>query len=234
MTFETYLRLYRLILKQLEEEIDLKKLLIFSFAILFLFSCEANKESTNDPTKDTNNSLENAPTEERVSLTQFFLANETTALFSGVGNEYASYSLKTERPYNNYVLTYEDNGGTVVQRIYRISDSKISILAVNGEAYNAKTPSLEQLNAMKEKEIYLSTPLKIGTEFSGWKIISLTSSLKTVVRNFDNVIVVEQKDEQGNTNRKYFAKDFGEIKREYITNENGNEVIISSTITKIM
>jgi hypothetical protein len=133
----------------------------------------------------------------------------------------------------NYGATYEDNGGTVMQRIYRISTDKISLLAEIGEAYDAQMPSVEELDAMPEIGIYLSTPLEVGTEFNDWIITSTSETVETPLQMFTDVIVIEKKEEQGNVNRKYFAKEFGEIKSEFIMYEGEQETIISSTIEKV-
>ncbi|WP_342601017.1 hypothetical protein MHB48_08395 [Psychrobacillus sp. FSL H8-0483] len=215
----------------------MKKLLLLLIPILFLCACGTNKtitESTDkvpvkeEPVKET------LPVEEVVNLAQFFLPDQSTAQFKGEGNEYASYSLKTQYINDNYVATYEDNGGTIVQRIYKISEDNISLLAENGEAYEAEIPSIEELESMPVIDIYLATPLEVGTKFNGWEITSTSDTLQTDLQTFENVIVIEKAEEQGNVTRKYFAKDFGEIKREFIMNANEEELIVSSTIEKLL
>jgi len=215
----------------------MKKLLLLLIPILFLCACGTNKTVTEntdkvpvkeEPVKET------LPVVEAVNLAQFFLPDQSTAQFKGEGNEYASYSLNTQYINDNYVATYEDNGGTVVQRVYKITDDNISLLAENGEAYEAEIPSIEELESMPVIDIYLATPLEVGTEFNGWEITSTTDTLQTDLQTFENVIVIEKTEEQGNVTRKYFAKDFGEIKREFIMNANEEELIVSSTIEKLL
>ena len=219
----------------------MKKLVVLVFPFFFLFGCGADPSIDNDTVKEpieeetptsTVEKPEPIPTE--TNLNQFFLTDGSSAQFLGDGNEYASYSLKTQWMNENYVATYEDNGGTVMQRIYRISTDKISLLAENGEAYEAQMPSIEELDAMPEIGVYLSTPLEVGTEFNDWIITSTSETVETPLQMFTDVIVIEKKEEQGNVNRKYFAKEFGEIKREFIMYEGEQETIISSTIEKVM
>jgi hypothetical protein len=221
----------------------MRKLAILVLPILFLFACGADPSNDNDPVEptagETPTSTVEKPEPEPVvptetNLNQFFLTDGSSAQFLGDGNEYASYSLKTQWMNENYVATYEDNGGTVMQRIYRISTDKISLLAENGEAYDAQMPSVEELEAKPEIGIYLSTPLEVGTEFNDWIITSTSETVETSLQMFTDVIVIEKKEEQGNLNRKYFAKEFGEIKREFIMHEGEQEIIISSTIEKVM
>lgn len=219
----------------------MKKLAILVFPIFLLFGCGADPSIDNDTVKEpiegetpTSTTEKPEPIPTQTNLNQFFLTDGSSAQFLGDGNEYASYSLKTQWMNENYVATYEDNGGTVMQRIYRISTDKISLLAENGEAYEAQMPSIEELDAMPEIGVYLSTPLEVGTEFNDWIITSTSETVETPLQMFTDVIVLEKKEEQGNVNRKYFAKEFGEIKREFIMYEGEQETIISSTIEKLM
>ncbi|WP_313890776.1 hypothetical protein [Psychrobacillus sp.] len=213
----------------------MQKLVLLLIPILILFACTNEQPISNDAAsnKDEPTVSEGLPLEKANDLRQFFMADQASANFIGEGNEYASYTLKTVHLSDNYVVTYENNGGTVLQRIYKITDEKVSILAENEEAYDEKTPTLEELNTMQEKKIYLVAPLTVGSEFGGWKVTSTTETIKTNVQTFTDVIVIEKIDEQNTIVRKYFAKDFGEIKREFIMNIEGEETIISSTIDQI-
>ena len=78
-----------------------------------------------------------------------------------------------------------------------------------------------------------SAPLEVGTEFNGWEVTSTTDTLETDLQTFENVMVIEKTEAQGNITRKYFVKDFGEIKREFIINDTETEMIVSSTIEKL-
>ncbi|TQR20669.1 hypothetical protein [Psychrobacillus vulpis] len=215
----------------------MQKLMLLLIPILFLFACEQNQTNSTKP--------ETAPEDEQtpiavkeqstpdITRSTFFMGDKSSAQFKGEGNEYASYTLKTDYLYDHYVSTYEDNGGTVMQRIYRISNDKITIVLEVAEAYETNNPTLEELDAMPDLKIYLAGPFDVGTKFDGWKIISTSDTLATATQNFQDVIVIEKIEKESKI-RKYFAKDFGEIKREFIMNTNGEENIISSTFEKIM
>lgn len=216
----------------------MQKFVFLIILLSFLAACSSNNADTNKFETASDNVVTPNHSEEQpkndADLTTYFMKNNSTAEFKGEGNEYASYTLKTHHLYENYIATYEDNGGTVLERIYRISDEHISIIAKNEEAYEVKTPSLEELDAMPELEVYLATPLEVGTKFNGWNIISITETVKTDTQTFTDVIVIEKVDEQQTTQRKYFSKDFGEIKREFIIKMDGEESIITSTFVKLL
>ena len=207
----------------------MKSLKIILIPIIFLFSCtneqslELNEPSTAQP----------ETVEKETKLMQYFLEDNSTAMFKGEGNEYATFTLKTHYLYDNYVATYEDNGGTVMRRYYKISPTKITLIDEQGEAYEEANPSLEELKAMEDISVYLVLPLEVGTKFDGWQITSTTAAVETDVKTFENVIVMEKIDEQQNLIRKYFAEGFGEIQREYISKAEESPFTISSIIEHI-
>lgn len=209
------------------------KHLFFLIPTLFLVACRMEEAAdTETPTKSSSEEVA-TPTESPLSLSYFFMPDNSVAHFRGEGNEYASYSLTTLYPHENYVTTYEDNDGTVMQRIYHIQDDKISIIAENGEAYEPTTHSLAELQAMQEIEVYFASPIEVGATFNRWKITSTTETLKTDLQTFDDVIVIEKTNEDHSITRKYFAKNFGEIKREFIMQEGDEQFIVTSVLESI-
>ncbi|MEI4768210.1 hypothetical protein WAX74_00870 [Psychrobacillus sp. FJAT-51614] len=212
----------------------MKNLLFVLIPFLFLFACQSNEEN-NEPNNQTVITTDKETKVEYETLSHFFQADQTTAQFKGEGNEYASYTLKTQHPYENYVITYEDNGGTIVQRIYRITEDNIGLLAETAEAYETVKPSLEELESMQVIDIYLAAPLEVGTHFNEWEIISTSETVETESQTFENVIVVEKTEAQGNITRKFFVKDFGEIKREFImVSEDEEDITVTSTFQKLL
>lgn len=209
------------------------KHLFFLVPILFLVACVTDNPVDTETTTNSPSEEVVTPSNPSIKLSHFFMPDNTIAQFKGEGNEYASYSLTTLFPYENYVTTYEDNGGTVVQRIYNIQDNKISLIVEIGEAYNPTIPSITELQAMQEIEVYLATPLEVGATFNDWKITSTTDTLETALQTFYQVIVMEKKNEDGSTMRKYFKENFGEIKREFIIQEGDEQFIVSSVIESV-
>lgn len=199
------------------------------FFVLLLTACQA--EEVQEPTDE---SAQQTPFQkEALLLSDFFLPNNTTATFRGEGNEYASYTLRTIHPYDNYVITYEDNGGTIVHRIYRLTEENIGLLAENGEAYTEGIPTLKSLEAMDIIDIYMATPIEVGTEFNEWKIVSIDETVETKVQRYEGVIAIERTEAPGNVTRKYFAKGVGEIKSEFIMPAEDEDITVTSVIDNI-
>lgn len=208
----------------------MKRLMLMLIPIIFLISCTNQESSEPNESSKTHPDME---IEEKTNLMNYFLEDNSTAKFKGIGNEYATFTIKTHYLYDNYVASYEDNGGTVMRRYYKISPTQITLIHEQGEAYEEANPSLEELKAMEDISVYLELPLEVGTEFDGWKITSSTTKLETDLQNFENVITMEKTDEQGNLMRKYFAEDYGEIQRDYISNSSEDPFTVSSIIEDI-
>lgn len=199
------------------------------FIVLLLTACQ-----TEEVKKTTDTSMHQTPFQkEALLLSDFFLPDNSTATFRGEGNEYASYTLRTIHPYDNYVITYEDNGGTIVQRIYRLTKENIGLLAENGEAYTEEIPTLESLEAMNILDLYMATPIELGTEFNEWKIVSVDETVETRLQHYEGVIVIERTEAPGNITRKYFAIGIGEIKREFIMPAEDEDITVTSVIDQI-
>ncbi|MFJ7826427.1 hypothetical protein [Psychrobacillus sp. NPDC096623] len=212
----------------------MKNMFVVLIPIVFLFACtnEQTKQSTPEHT-ETPITEPIVVREEATDLMQYFLNDNSTAKFKGEGNEYAAFTLKTNHLFDNYVATYEDNGGTVMRRYYKISPTEITLIDEQGEAYEEANPTLQELQAMETISVYLKTPLEVGTEFNGWKITSSSTTVDTDLQTFENVVVLEKIDEQGNLMRKYFAKGYGEIQRDYMSTNEDEPFMISSIVEKI-
>lgn len=216
----------------------MKKLLVLLIPILFLFACK--EEQTGQTTSIQTETPITQPevdveekTEEISDLKQYFLEDNSTAKFKGEGNEYAAFTLKTQHLFDNYIATYEDNGGTVMRRYYKISPTQITLINEQGEAYEEANPSLQELEQMEDISVYLKFPLEVGTEFDGWQITSTRATVESDLQTFENVIVMEKIDDQGNLMKKYFAEGIGEIQREFSSNTEEEPFIVTSVIEHI-
>ncbi|MFC4411271.1 hypothetical protein ACFOZY_12650 [Chungangia koreensis] len=230
----------------------MKKLLLLFSCFFLLAGCTNNNQETDDPAKDQNDnsaqgdnsndtgdgesgSIVDADEEDatdNLMFLSYFMKDGTVAHFEGEGNEYATYSARTKYLDDNYISIYEDNGGTVMLRIFRVEEDQVLLVFEQGERYEELKPNELALESLEPISVYLKAPLEKGSEFDGWTVIDTSSSLNTPVKDFENVLVIEKKGEDG-TNRRYFAKGYGEIKREFIMTSNGTESKVTSTLSKI-
>lgn len=209
------------------------KKLILILSILILAAC-AREETNPPPIKEEPSEVQKEEEPKNtVDLSTYFMKDGTTAEFKGEGNEYAHYMSRTQRLYDRYVSVYEDNGGTVMLRTFRIDDDKIVVIQEEGESYETVTPAENELDEMEPMYTYLQLPLNKGATFNGWAVIDEKATLDTPLQEFTDVLVIEKKGEDGSTIRKYFAEGYGEIKREFIMNEGDQEFAVTSTIEKI-
>lgn len=211
--------------------------------VLLLSACQTPNEETQQPTEPSPTETEQQPAEPNepsaeeevaVDLHNYFLPNQSVAQFEGMGNEYASYTLTTQHLYEDYVGTFEDNGGTVMQRIYRIEDDRIVKILEEAEAYDADFPALSELESLPEIETYLSLPIEEGTEFNGWTITAIDQTIDTPLQTFDHVFVLSQEGSDQSVVERYFAEGFGEVKRVFrMPGGEGEEYEVTSTIATV-
>lgn len=229
----------------------MKKLLWFPLLILFV-ACNPQQNEPNDNQPNSNNEqpAEELPNEEKpideepatavINFADYFMPNNSIAYFEGIGNEFASYSLRTNWLNENYVVTILDNGGAVVQKVYRITQDKVALVLeelMDTSLEQATYPTIVQLDPLPEIEIYLQGPFEIGATFEKWKIIKTNATLETPYKQFNDIIIFEENGDNY-INRHYFAKGYGEIKRESIMtleNAEGNseQYTVTSTLKSI-
>lgn len=179
-----------------------------------------------DPVEEPEEPVEEEPTEEpdeSIDPLSFFMADGSTAHFEGVGNEYATLVLRTDYLEEGYVAQYEDNGGTTILRVYRLSDDRIDLVKEEGEFYDEYTPMLEELEALEAISTYLEFPLEEGDTIGERTVIKTGATVETPYETFEDAIVLESTSQENATNRWYYVEGFGEVKREYVAQEEGEE-----------
>ncbi|MFC4712785.1 hypothetical protein [Planococcus dechangensis] len=163
----------------------------------------------------------------------YFLEDGSTARFEGYGNEFAEFTLRTDYMEANHVATYEDNGGTVGLKVFRLHDDRIELVKQEGEFYEDFEASFEELQALEVISTYLEFPIEQDQEIGDATVVETGASLETPYRNFEDVFVLEQ-EEEGSINRNYFVEGFGEVKREFRANpDDPEEFWITSTLASI-
>ncbi|MBM7705631.1 hypothetical protein JOD03_000514 [Chryseomicrobium aureum] len=217
----------------------MKVRIISLFAVALLVGCTDQSSTTPQPNDPPSTETETEPEIEEPQemgpdLHTYFMPNQSIARFEGMGNEYATYTLETQYLYDDYIGTLEDNGGTVVQRIYRVEENRIVKIFEEVEAYEADFPPFNELESMPELETYLSLPLEEGTAFGGWTIEQVDGTLETPFQTFTDVIMLSQEGEDQSVIEKYFVEGFGEVKRVFrMPGGEGEEFEVISTLQSV-
>lgn len=192
---------------------------------------EASEETPAESTSGDSHDSEEAT----VDPYDYFLEDGSTARFEGYGNEFAEFTLRTDYMEANHVATYEENGGTVVLRVYRLHDDRIELVKQEGEFYDEYTASFEELEALDVISTYLEFPIEEGQEIGDATVVETGTSLETPYQNFDGVFMLESfEGEDGAVNRNYFVEGYGEVKREFRGNvDDPDEMAVTSTLASI-
>ena len=112
-------------------------------------------------------------------MTDLFLPDGSKAHYQGEGNEFAELDIEVTRPFENYVIIHENNGGSLVRHIYKIEPDKISILEEKTVELVKDFPSQAELDAMNPTGVYLKKPLEKGTTFDTWTIVEMDATVDT-------------------------------------------------------
>lgn len=173
------------------------------------------------------------PEPNKVQFSNFFMQDGVTAVYLGEGNEYASYQARTQWHNDHTVSIFEDNGGTTLLRTYRISNESIDLIQEQGEFYDEFNPTDEELQALPKLATFLKLPVEPGESIDEWKVISINETIDTPFQVFEQVIVLEKSDDTGAIQRRYLVEKYGEIKREFIMNEEDIEFVVTSTLESV-
>lgn len=228
----------------------MKRIKIFSILclLLFLSACglqteknsnegsDVNETTNEDNSEENNNEKEQPDTNsEDVSfdLSNFFMKDKSVAKYLGEGNEYATYTARTQWHNDHTVSIFEDNGGTILLRTYRITDKAIELINDQGEFYGEFNPTNDELDEMPAISTFLQLPIEKDREFDGWKIIDINQTLETPLQKFEDVIQIQKIDETGSIQNRYIVENFGEIKREFIMDKEDIKFSVTSTIESI-
>lgn len=219
------------------------KLLLLLFSALFIIIGCTQKNTVNTP--DDNNTNPNSneeelddqttenevEDEEEVSMINFFLPNGSSAHYEGDGNEFAELTIEVSHIDDNYVVIDENNGGALIRKIYQVKKEKIETLFEDAIDDDEPLPSKEEINKLTAKEIYLQKPFEVGATFNEWTIVATDATIETPYQKFEQVIVIETK-EKDFINRKYFAENYGEVKRESVMITE-DDFVVTSTLESV-
>lgn len=203
------------------------KLFIACFLMLSLLGCTTPAVQTPDPVEtpvvetpivEPPQTTEPATSTEPVAtiaLADYFPdLTDVIRHYHGDGNEYASYSERTEYTKDNLFQFHSNNGGTQTVKVFEITPTQVKQVYTESEIYyrenhlNRRTPEKER--------ILLQTPLEVGTGWdnpdgSSMKIIGVDEALTLFNGETVSAIVV-----QSNDNMKYYyAPGFGLVKTDF-------------------
>lgn len=215
-------------------------LFIVLLAALFVFTgCTQGQKTNENPAggegnKDLSGKEDESSVEPIESMREYFPPDGSKLFFKGEGNEFAEYHIEVAQPHKNYFVIFEDNGGTIIRKIFRIEKDRIDIIDSNIIGIVEKNfPSLKEMDSMKSSSIYLQKPFTLGSVFENWTVVETDLTIETPYQTYDNVFVIEEKVENA-VNRKYFATGIGEIKREAVMETgDGKTVTVTSTLESL-
>lgn len=187
-------------------------------------------EEVQKPVEESENDSEEG---EESSLSAYFMENGTTAHFKGEGHGFAELDIRTDYLEEAYVAVYEDNGGTTILRVYRLTDDRIELVEEQPEFYEEYTAAAEELNALEPISTYLEIPIELGDRVKDMEVVELDATVETPYEMFENALVAEQESEGGGLNRLYLVEGYGEVKREFIMEEGEETFTVTSSLETI-
>lgn len=185
--------------------------LLLIFLLIFTLSFSGCARQSQPP-------KENPPVEELKISDYFPTAANLYWIYEGVGNEYAGGRVDTEFIDKNRVQLSQDNGGTVMARVFEVNEDGVKLIFSKEESYYR----INYLNETpKQEKFYLKAPLKVGTSWQDgettWTIESLEEKIKVPAGEYVCIKVVGKS--KDSTLERYFAKGVGLVKQKFIAGE---------------
>lgn len=221
-----------------------KKHFIFIICIglflIILSGCSNKNEEqpTENPENETNDQEEEQENTsgnelDDLPLSTFLPKDGIVASFKGEGNEFAELNLTVHHLDDKHVVIDEDNGGSLVRRVFKVEENRIVIISEQIIDHDDPLPTIESLAGLTAQYIFIEKPIKEGQSFGGWTIAEVNSKVETPYETFDNAIKLEMID-HGFRNITYIVPEYGEVLRESIMeNEDGSDFTITSSLEKI-
>ncbi len=141
--------------------------------------------------------------------------------YAGKGNEFAPFTRKIMFVEGNYLQLTDDNGGTVVVKVYKYNDNEITEVFSEGGFYEDGNIIPDVRDNEEKGEIILKTPLEVGNSWSGddgdREIVAVDQEVKVPAGTFYQVIKIKiSYQDSDNTRYEYYAPNIGLINSEYI------------------
>jgi len=141
--------------------------------------------------------------------------------YAGEGNEFAPFTRRIMFARDNYLQLTDDNGGTVIVKVYKYNDNEITEVFSEGEFYGDENIIPDVQDNEEKGEIILKTPLEVGNSWSGddgdREIVAVDQEVKVPAGTFYQVIKIKiSYQDSDNTRYEYYAPNIGLINSEYI------------------
>lgn len=138
---------------------------------------------------------------------------DTLRTYKGEGNEYASFSVRTEYIEDDLVQFHFNNGATETVNIYRIDEQEVRLVYTKAEQYH-RYKRLGETTRLQER-VLLRAPLEVGRYWIDPSLGEMTIiSLDEPVTILDS-ITVPAIAVQGDGVINYYAKGYGLVKTDY-------------------
>lgn len=177
------------------------------FIFLTLVSC--NLDNTNDKTSVA-------------TLLSYFPLNKSLYYnYRGEGNEYASFTRKIMHVDPPYLQIHDNNGGTIMASVYKVTENQVSRILRQGEYYGNESLINDAQRKVDSEEIIVKTPIQKGisweTNNNRREIVSTKETVIVPAGTFYDVIKIKIESIDNNyTGYEYFAPNVGLIKQEHI------------------
>lgn len=208
-----------------------KLILCLLISMVLLLGCD--KKDTNPPSNDGQK-----PAASITDITSYFYIDKNpTWEYQGTGNEYASFTRKVLYQENNLVQITDDNGGTVMAMIFKLSPEEIVKIYAEAEFYDNKNILSSKPN---RQEIILKSPLKVGAEWQDEnyksEVISIDETLEVPAGKYNQVVKIKRtslKEKGTGENYEYYAKGVGLVMREYIREYISEGLTVTSQLRSV-
>ncbi len=177
-----------------------------------------NQNGQNQPPETPNPAGEPTNNQAASNLNKYFPITEgSTWDYAGEGMEYAAFIREILFTKDNLTQMKEDNSGTILASVYRVTDEAITQIYFQGEAYEDENFLDSQAN---DNTVIMKTPLAVGTKWTNARdvreIVDLNATVATPAGNFENCLKIKVTyNESKATSYDYYKEGVGLIKREY-------------------
>lgn len=144
--------------------------------------------------------------------------------------EYASFKRQVLFTRDNLAQISEDNGGTVIARIFQVNNDSIKSIYFKGESYNPVNLLTSNFVSNDDSRI-LVTPIKVRTTWtdnnSKKEIIAVNAIVETPAGKFEGCLKIKITN-QNDIIYQYYKQGIGMVKQEFIS----GDTKITSTLKK--